>query len=77
MMINAMEPGHPGACLFQAIVEKDHDALVKLYATNARNSVGSYLSMKSRWAQQQEHYSKSGTFKKLLVCEIIGLVPNP
>ena len=57
----AIDQGQPASCLFDAIVEKDYDGLVKLYAANARNSVGSYLSMKSRWAQQQENYSKSGT----------------
>lgn len=45
--------------LFDAVVAKDHEALIKLYAANARNSLISYLSMKSRWAQQQERYTKA------------------
>jgi hypothetical protein len=55
----SVNSGHPGACLFEATAAKDCDAIVKLYATNARNSLASYLSMKSRWAQQ-EAYSKAG-----------------
>eukprot|EP00429_Kryptoperidinium_foliaceum_P009349 CAMPEP_0176006240 /NCGR_PEP_ID=MMETSP0120_2-20121206/2619_1 /TAXON_ID=160619 /ORGANISM="Kryptoperidinium foliaceum, Strain CCMP 1326" /LENGTH=721 /DNA_ID=CAMNT_0017338971 /DNA_START=62 /DNA_END=2224 /DNA_ORIENTATION=- len=45
--------------LFESVVAKDHDALIRLYASNARNSLVSYLSVKSRWARQQEFYSKS------------------
>lgn len=52
--------GHPGTMLFDAVVANDHEALVKLYAANARNSLASYMSMKSRWAQQQEFYTKAG-----------------
>lgn len=55
-----MNTGHPGACLFEATVAKDYDAIVKLYASNARNSLVSYLSMRSRWGHQQENYSNSG-----------------
>jgi hypothetical protein len=57
--------GHPATMLFDAVVADDHEALVKLYATKARNSLVSYMSMKSRWAQQQELYTKSG--KQLFV----------
>ena len=60
-----MEPiltpaGHAAVMLFDAVVANDHEALIKLYAANARNSLLSYLSMKSRWAQQQERYTKAG-----------------
>lgn len=59
-----MEPivtpvGHAATMLFDAVVANDHEALIMLYAANARNSLLSYLSMKSRWAQQQERYSKA------------------
>lgn len=56
----SLTSSHPGSCLFEATVSKDYDAIIKLFATNGRNSLVSYLSMKSRWAQQQEAYSKSG-----------------
>ena len=58
---------HPSQRLFQAVVENDYDTLSKLFAINARNSVVSFMSMKSRWtrhAQQQQHQEslgKSGT----------------
>ena len=60
-----MEPiltpaGHAAVMLFDAVVANDHEALIKLYAANARNSLMSYISMKSRWAQQQERYTKAG-----------------
>ena len=59
--------GDPASCLFESLVELDYDSLLKLYAANARNSVVSYLAMKSRWAQQQqrqqEQYAKSGKTK--------------
>lgn len=61
--------GHPAALLFDAVVAKDHEALVQLYAANARNSLISYLSMKARLARQQEFYSNAGTYFGLL-CEI-------
>ncbi len=51
---------HTATMLFDAVVANDHEALIKLYATNARNALASYISMKSRWAQQQERYSKAG-----------------
>jgi hypothetical protein len=69
-------PDHPGPSLFEAVLEGDYDSLVKLYASNARNSVMSYLSMKSRWAQQQENYTQSGkheTNKKHVLCSLVGL----
>lgn len=66
-----MEPiltpaGHAAVMLFDAVVANDHEALIKLYAANARNSLMSYLSMKSRWAQQQERYTKAGKLICLL-----------
>ena len=61
MTSTPLNAGHPGACLYEAVVAKDYDILLKLYAVNARNSVASYLTMKSRLAQQQETYAKSGT----------------
>lgn len=51
---------HPAPHLYQAIVEDDHGALCKIFAANARNSIVSYMSMKSRWARQQESMAKSG-----------------
>ena len=60
-----MEPiltpaGHASVMLFDAVVANDHEALITLYAATARNSLMSYQSMKSRWAQQQERYTKAG-----------------
>jgi len=49
--------------LFDAVVANDHETLIKLFASNARNSLVSYLSMKTRWAQQQEFYGKAGKDK--------------
>ena len=52
------QPGHQ---LFESVVEDDYETLVKLFATNARNSLVSYMSMKSRWARQrQDSMAKSG-----------------
>ncbi len=53
--------GHPASLLFDAVAAKDHDALIKIYAANARNSLISYMSMKTRLARQQEFYAKAGT----------------
>lgn len=53
----------PEACLFDAVVQKDYERLLKLYASIAKNSVASYLSMRNRWAnlqQQQDEKYKSG-----------------
>ena len=57
--------GHPAVALFQSVVDKDYDGLVTLYASHARNSLVSYASMRSRWAHQQESYTKSGKDPKL------------
>jgi hypothetical protein len=38
--------------MFHTVVEENYDGLAKIFAENARNSVISYLSMKSRWARQ-------------------------
>ena len=54
--------GHPGTMLFEAVVANDHETLINLYATSSRNSLVSYLSMKSRWAQQHEFYTNAGKF---------------
>jgi hypothetical protein len=51
---------HPAPQLYQAIVDDDNDRLCKIFAANARNSLVSYMSMKSRWARQQESMAKSG-----------------
>lgn len=56
---------HPATGLFQSVIDRDYDGLHRLYAANARNSVVSYLSMKSQWTQRQENYTKSG---KELLC---------
>mmetsp|Transcript_52281 Transcript_52281/g.107326 ORF Transcript_52281/g.107326 Transcript_52281/m.107326 type:complete len:787 (-) Transcript_52281:1437-3797(-) len=45
--------------IFHAVVEEDYGGLAKTFAENARNSVISYLSMKSRWARQQDSMTKS------------------
>jgi hypothetical protein len=48
--------------IFQAVVEKDYNGLMQIFAENARDSILSYISMKSRWArQQQDSMTKSGT----------------
>jgi hypothetical protein len=48
--------------IFQAVVEKDYNGLIQIFAENARDSVLSFISMKSRWArQQQDSMTKSGT----------------
>lgn len=52
--------GYPASLLFDAVAAKDHEALIKLYAANARNSLVSYMSMKIRLARQQELYSNAG-----------------
>ncbi|KAL3936401.1 MAG: hypothetical protein SGBAC_008278 [Bacillariaceae sp.] len=44
---------NPGTCLFDATASKDYHTVIQLFASNARNSVANYLSMKSRWRQQQ------------------------
>jgi hypothetical protein len=54
---------HPGQQIFQAVVEENYDSLVKIFAVNARNSLVSYMSMKSRWERQQESMAKSGESK--------------
>ena len=46
--------------VFHAVVEKNYDGLAKMFAENARNSVVSYLTMRSRWARQQDSMGKSG-----------------
>lgn len=45
--------------IFEAVVEKDYDGLAKIFAENARNGVSSYVSMKARWARQQDSMAKS------------------
>mmetsp|Transcript_46016 Transcript_46016/g.112352 ORF Transcript_46016/g.112352 Transcript_46016/m.112352 type:complete len:956 (+) Transcript_46016:269-3136(+) len=49
---------HPSQRLFQAVVEDDYDTLSKLFAVNARNSVVSFMSMKSRWTRQRHNSSQ-------------------
>jgi hypothetical protein len=72
--IMLLQNQHPGPQIFQAVVEDDYDRLTKLFAVNARNSLVSYISMKSRWARQQETMAKSGKhqgsilFVSLFVC---------
>ena len=46
--------------IFHAVVEKNYDGLAKMFAENARNSLMSYLTMRSRWARQQDSMGKSG-----------------
>jgi len=60
--------GNPGSLLFYAVAAKDHEALIKVYATNARNSLVSYMSMKNRLARQQEFYSSAGTWVQRYCC---------
>lgn len=59
-----------GPLVFQAVVEEDYEGMAKLFATHARSSLCSYMSIKSRWARQQENMAKSG---KLLVEETMSL----
>ena len=48
--------------IFQAVVEKDYNGLMQIFAENARDSIISYISMKSRWErQQQDSMTNSGT----------------
>jgi hypothetical protein len=49
-----------GPRVFQAVVEDDYEGLAQIFATHARNSLVSYMSVKSRWARQQENMAKSG-----------------
>ena len=59
---------HPGHQLFESVVEDDYERLVKLFAAHARNSLVSYMSMKSRWARQrQDSMAKSGTQRYITV----------
>jgi len=56
------QPNEPYAFpsqIFHAVVEENYDGLANIFAENARNSVISYLSMKSRWARQQDYMAKS------------------
>jgi len=45
--------------MFHAVVDADYDGLAKLFAENARDTVVSYISMKSRWARQDESMGKA------------------
>lgn len=64
---------HPSHRLFQAVVEQDYDSLTRLFAINARNSIVSFMSMKSRWARQQDSMAKSGTLNvvRFILCSDI------
>lgn len=46
--------------IFQAVVEENYEGLANMFAENARNSVASYLSMKTRWARRHDFMAKSG-----------------
>jgi hypothetical protein len=35
--------------LFEAVSERDYESLARMYGTNARDAILSYLSMKQRW----------------------------
>lgn len=59
-----------GPLVFQAVIKEDYKGMAKLFAAHARGSLCSYMSMKSRWARQQENMAKSG---KLLVEEAMTL----
>eukprot|EP00531_Pseudo-nitzschia_arenysensis_P006712 CAMPEP_0116146026 /NCGR_PEP_ID=MMETSP0329-20121206/16936_1 /TAXON_ID=697910 /ORGANISM="Pseudo-nitzschia arenysensis, Strain B593" /LENGTH=775 /DNA_ID=CAMNT_0003641729 /DNA_START=94 /DNA_END=2421 /DNA_ORIENTATION=+ len=45
--------------IFHAVVEENYQGLANIFAENARNSVASYLSMKTRWARRQDFMAKS------------------
>lgn len=45
--------------MFHAVVEENYGDLANMFAQNARNSVISYLSMKSRWARHQDSMTNS------------------
>ncbi|CAJ1947699.1 unnamed protein product [Cylindrotheca closterium] len=51
--VNNGVSNNPGACLFDAAASKNYHTVIQLFASNARNSVANYLSMKNRWKQQQ------------------------
>lgn len=38
-----------GRALFDAVANRDYDALADLYGRNARDSIASYLAMSRRW----------------------------
>ena len=48
--------------IFDAVVEGNHGGLANIFAENARKSVASYVSMKSRWSRRQDSVSKSGRY---------------
>lgn len=35
--------------LFEAVAQRDHDALLRIYGKNAQNALLSYLAMRRRW----------------------------
>jgi len=45
--------------IFRAVVEENYDLLANFFAENARDSIMSYLSMKSRWERQEDSIAKS------------------
>ena len=49
--------------IFYAVVEENYDGLANIFAENARNSIVSYLSMKSRLARRQACMTKSGAYR--------------
>jgi len=51
-----MEP--VSQALFEGVAHRDYDSLSRLFATNARNAVVSYLSMRQRWASREPRSGK-------------------
>ena len=47
--------------IFHAVVEENYEGLANIFAENARNTVASYMAMKSRLARRQDFVTKSGT----------------
>ena len=46
--------------LFQSVADRDHDALVNLYASNAQEAVESYLHLQRRWRRSVQGANDHG-----------------
>lgn len=64
MMNTESDPRSYPSEIFDAVVEGNYCGLANIFAENARKSVASYLSMKSRWSRRQDSMSKSGMYQK-------------
>lgn len=41
--------------LFEAVAQRDYDALVRIYGKNAENALSSYIAMRRRWGARSGH----------------------